>query len=231
MRPLVIIALVGCSSSSSPAPKPEQGSGSSVVVPPVVLSPDATPSTCIADGLGPLVNPPEYDPSCRDGGESCEARCARGDRDGCVSHAYDLQRAGQSATLAFSQGCRLGYAVACTNLGASLWLNSVSDEDHACARRLFERACEVREQFGCGMIGRMMAHDAKTPEEQQRARAHFEKTCADLGAMSCRMYAHHLEEGELGDFTPAKVKVLMHRACATGDEDACGHDSAAETFR
>jgi TPR repeat protein len=153
-----------------------------------------------------------------------------------MSRAYFIQRDPEQeaeATRLFGRACSLGLAIGCTNYGAGLWLNHqpASDADTACARRLFDRSCAAREQFGCGMAGRMMAADAKTPEQKQAARRWFDRTCTDLGAMSCRMYAHHLERGDLGDFDQATVHALMQRACDTGDEDACGHDNATETFR
>lgn len=80
------------------------------------------------------------------------------------------------------------------------------------------------------MLGRMLAYEATTPALQEAARAYFDRTCSDLGAMTCRMYALHLERGDLGTSEPATVKALMLRACETGDPDACGHDTADETF-
>jgi TPR repeat protein len=148
---------------------------------------------------------------------------------GCLLHAYALQQAeSKEADAAFLRTCKLGLAIGCTNYAAGLL---VFAHEPVCARRLFERACEVREPFGCGMLGRMLAFDAKTPELKAKARTYFDRTCSDLGAAICRMYAFHLEQGDLGPVEPATVKALMLRACETGDSEACGHDSAGETFK
>lgn len=79
-------------------------------------------------------------------------------------------------------------------------------------------------------LGRMMASAADSPDERAAARRHLERACDEFGAMPCWMYAHHLEEGQLGDHDPATVRALMKRACETGYDEACGHESASETF-
>jgi TPR repeat protein len=164
---------------------------------------------------------------------SCKQACADGDAFGCILHAYALQQAEavDEAQTAFGRSCKLGLAIACTNYGAWLWHKPRSKTDVACAKRMFDKACEVREPFGCGMAGRVLAQGAKTDEQRIDARLHFERVCREIGTMTCRMYALHVEKGDLGPPDPAQVKSLMERACSTGDQDACGHDTASETFR
>lgn len=213
---VTVLALAGCA-SSKPPPKSSPA-----------------PAACLADGLGALKSPPELDTACL-ADDSCARACAAGTADACMARGYSLQqdpaREGEARPL-YATACRLGLAIGCTNYGAGLWLSHqpASAADEACASRLFDRSCEVREQFGCGMAGRMMAAGAETPEQKEAARQFFDRTCTQLGAMSCRMYAHHLERGDFGPFEPATVRALMHRACETGDEDACGRETATETF-
>ncbi len=214
----VLGALVcGCGSAAKPAP--------------VV----AAAPPCLADGLGALHNPPLLDVACTAEGKSCRAACEANDPSGCMLYGYTLQRAdaGDLANAQFARACTLGLAIGCTNFGADLWLGHqpAAPPAVACARKLFERSCDVRETFGCGMLGRMVADAAKTPETRETARRFFDKTCTDLGAMSCRMYAYHLELGDLGPAEPATIHALMQRACDTGDADACGeHATVGETF-
>ncbi|HVK89025.1 MAG TPA: hypothetical protein VM513_33120 [Kofleriaceae bacterium] len=192
---------------------------------------EPTAKACVADGLGPLQVWASVDRTCVDD-NACERRCNDGDPRACLVHAYAQQEAGADSDQWFARACQLGSANACTNLGASLWLRrrSASEADTACAKRLFERACQAREPFGCGMAGRMLAAEATTPAQREAARRKFDDACNAFGAMSCRMYALHLENGDLGPHEPATVRALMLRACNTGDEDACGHETADETF-
>lgn len=190
----------------------------------------------MADGLGALRNPPELDTACTAEGTSCRAACEAGDPSGCMLYGYALQRADayDLANAQFARACTLGLAIGCTNVGAALWLGHqpASPPAVACAHKLFERSCGVRDSFGCGMLGRMAAVAANTPQSREAARLFFEKTCTDLGDTSCRMYAYHLEHGDLGTAEPATIHALMQRACDTGDSDACGeHATVVETFK
>ena len=148
-----------------------------------------------------------------------------------MHYAYALQRAerDRDADPVFARACKLGLAIGCTNYGAALWLMH-REPQPACARRLFTRACDASEPFGCGMLGRMLADAADTPARREEARRHFDRVCSNMGGMTCRMYAHHLVSGDLGDYDPATVKALMLRACNTGDDDACGTEDPEKTF-
>lgn len=193
----------------------------------------ATAAACLADDLGPLTSG-DRDPACVER-QTCGPRCAAGDADACLEHAYALERRDDPAsTRYYARSCQLGVAVGCTNYAAWMWLvgqpGSAPAPEAACARRLFERACAVDEAFGCGMIGRMRAAEASNAVDRAAARAHLERTCRRYGAMTCTMYAFHLEKGELGPHDPELVRDLLERACATGDDAACGHATAAEVF-
>jgi hypothetical protein len=218
----VLVGLVcGCASAATPAPANSTAAGA---------------PSCIADGLGTLHDPPELDTACAAKGASCRAACEAGDPSGCMLYGYTLQHdhTYDLANAQFARACTLGLAIGCTNFGAGLWLGhrSASPPAVACARKLFERSCGVRESFDCGMLARMRAVAAKTPQSREAARLFFEETCTDLGAMTCRMYAYHLERGDLGTAEPATIHALMQRACDTGDSPACGeHATVAETFK
>jgi hypothetical protein len=215
MRTWLWLVLVACS-TSKPLPPPP---------------PPAPKPACLADQIPALTSSPEHDASCQ-ADTTCEAKCTDGVADACMIHAYAVQRDGGDAAPLYARACKLGLAVGCTNYGAWLWLGNipVPPANEICARRLFEASCRAREPFGCGMVGRMMAENARTPAEQEAARRHFDATCNVYGAMSCRMYALHLERGQLGEVNRATVRALLLRACESGDPDACDHDTAAETF-
>ncbi|CAN5798361.1 hypothetical protein BH11MYX2_BH11MYX2_14990 [soil metagenome] len=77
----------------------------------------------------------------------------------------------------------------------------------------------------------MLAHDARTDEDRAAAKHFFDGICNDIGGTVCRMYALHVENGELGPPDASLSRALMIRACETGDDDACNHETASKTFR
>ncbi|MDX2092386.1 MAG: hypothetical protein SFX73_31270 [Kofleriaceae bacterium] len=208
------LVLTACSSSKPLAPPP----------------PREKP-VCLADQVPDLRSSEGADTNC-EGDGTCEARCNDGIADACVLHASAVQRAGGDYAPLYARACTLGLAIGCTNYGAWLWLAHLPapPSSEICARRLFEKACEAREPWGCGMVGRMMAENARSPTERDAARRHFDATCNVYGGVNCRMFALYLERGQLGDAQPATVRALLLRACESGDQKACGHDTAAETF-
>jgi TPR repeat protein len=212
LRGVLVVAVVGCSASpsrpTSPPPSPK----------------------CLADDVGVLRSPERMDTSCLEA--SCKQACDAGNADGCMMQAYELQRteADDEAQALFGRACKLGLAIGCTNFGANLFIAAKSKAEAACPKRLFEKACAVRESFGCGMVGRLLANWATTDDERTDARLHFERVCHDLGSVTCRMYALHIENGDLPPADPERVKDLLRRACDTGDDDACDHETAGETF-
>jgi TPR repeat protein len=141
-----------------------------------------------------------------------------------------VKTAGEAAHL-FERACTLGAANGCTNYAARIWANEHSEEQLACARRTFEKACAAREPFACGMVGRLML-ESTTPPPFAQGRKYLEDACNDLGGFPCRVLAKHLESGHLGDYSPELIRILLSRACAGGDPDACGDPkTASETFR
>lgn len=187
---------------------------------------------CLADELGPLRSPPEIDDAC-EAEATCERRCDEGDAHACLIHAWDVQaRDGSEAAQPwFAQGCRLGFAIGCTNYAAYHWDVDQAPADLTCARRLFDRGCGAGEVLACGMVARTMATAASTPAERDAARARFDQLCSDHGRYLCRMYAHHLEGGDLGPVERGAVRAVLQRACDSGDAQACGLDSTRVLFR
>ncbi|MDX2092385.1 MAG: hypothetical protein SFX73_31265 [Kofleriaceae bacterium] len=227
---VIAVSLAACRERHQPA---EHAFAPTTVAPgPAAVAPvDASPP-CLADGLGPLVAMGTYRRKCLDAG-NCAIACTDGSGDACIAHAYTVQqeRDSDAAQEWFVRACKLGVANGCTNVGAYFWTrDEASPADDACGKRLFELACNAGEAFACGMFGRVLAAEAETPEQQQAARRQLDSACTTYGAMSCRMYALHLEKGELGPSDPATVRALMVRACSTGDDAACGHEKAGETF-
>lgn len=207
------LALAACS-SSKPLPSP---------------APTAKPA-CLADKLGALEAPQgAHDTACLED-DTCEAKCTAGSADACMLRAYAAQKGGEDSQSLYARACTLGLAIGCTNYGAGLWLASgrPMPANEICARKLFEKACEVREPWGCGMIGRMMAWNARTPREREAARSHFDAACNVFGGATCMMYAMHLEAGHLGPAKPETVRALLFRACETGEQDACGRETAGD---
>lgn len=205
---MVLLIVAACSKKSEPKPK----------------------SACIADDLPTLRNELDFDHACVE--TSCKEPCAKGDGLACAAYAYALEREGKSTEKqdAFLRACQLGIAVACTNAGAGIWIGTSNEVTLGCAMRFFEAACEAGETLGCGMTGRLRAELAKTDEQRSQARLYFESVCAKHGGGSCRMFAFHLDRGELGARDESLVRELMQRACDTGDDEACGHEMPDETF-
>jgi hypothetical protein len=229
-RTLVLVAMLAACRERQPPAETATPPTAVALVPPPIAARDAAPP-CLADGLGPLVAKQSFSEKCLDAG-ICAVACTDGSPDACITHAYELEQRGDPAAHEwFARACKLGFAIGCTNVGAHIWTaKTASDADNACGKRLFELACKADEAFGCGMFGRVLAAEAETPEQQQAARRQLDSACTKYGAMSCRMYALHLEKGQLGPSDPATVRALMVRACSTGDDDACGHETADETF-
>jgi len=187
----------------------------------------ASDDVCVADAAGNLHLLPSV-PSCATDDWACRLKCKVGDGTSCLALAYSA--AGGDAKRLFGQACVLGVAIGCTNYAASIWADPASDAQLACARRTFQRACSVKEPFGCGMAGRFMLESTDSPSFAE-GRRYLEKSCDDVGGFSCRVLAKHLESGKLGPYRPEAIPVLLKRACATGDPDACGeHATAAGTF-
>ena len=221
-----VVAGCGAPATSRPVEPVEPASASVAVS---VAAP-----ACVADGLGEL-HVRYAQPACGDDVEACAAACAADDAGACMSAAYALEAAGDAEAGtrdAYGRACRLGLAIGCTNLGAYLWLTPAGEPgDPACARRLFDAACAADERFACAMVGRMMAAEATTPAARAAARAYFDQLCTDAGGVACRMYAFHLEQGDLGEASAGEIAPLLQRACETGDQESCGHTTAAEIFR
>jgi hypothetical protein len=164
---------------------------------------------------------------------SCERDCEANDANGCFAHAIKLQGDGDdhAAIRYFGRTCQLGSSIGCTNLGATRWaLGADAGITTTCMSRLFDASCAARDPWGCGMKGRFLSEHAKTDADRAAARAHFDRVCNDLGDVTCRMFALHLEKKQLGTWSPQLSRALMLRACETGDDLACGHDTASETF-
>lgn len=208
------IVLVGCSQSRTSADA------------------SAGETSCIVDSLGDL-HLLHSVPTCGTGDWLCRARCQLGEGAFCLGLAYSAgsdAKAESEAQGLYRRACILGEANACTNHAAFIWLEESSDEQSACARRLFEEACSVGESFACGMVGRVMLESRKNPLYVE-GRRYLEKACDEVGGFSCRVLAKNLESGKLGEYRPGLILDLLRRACAGGDPDACGtHETASETF-
>jgi len=165
----------------------------------------------------------------------CRDACMAGDADACLGRAYQIEReeseSGEAAVL-YNRACQLGLAVACTNYGATLWIDASSADAIDCSRRIFEKTCSAKERFGCGMLGRMLVEHGNGPEDVKHGQAGLERSCEQLKGFPCRVLAKHLESGVMGPYAPDRIKTLLARACDGGDEDACGeHRTADETFK
>ena len=188
---------------------------------------------CVIDWAAELALEWEHPDGCELDDLQCRDACFAGDAPSCVERGYRVQQVkgrDEEATLLFLRGCEYGHASGCTNYAAALWASSEVDQVRECARRIFDATCKARDPFGCGMLGRMMLEAAEEPGEIALGRRVLEDGCKDLGGFACRALALHLESGKLGPADPKRVKELLARACDTGDEDACDHDKADETF-
>jgi TPR repeat protein len=212
---LVVSTALGCSQA-----RPETQTGRSE-------------EACIADSMGALHLLSTL-PLCASDDWRCRVKCKVGDAASCLAMGYSAEKrspATPEARRLYHRACLLGAANACTNYAAGTWAGEASDDQLACARRVFEKACAVKEPFACGMVGRIML-ESTTPPAYAEGRRYLERACDQVGGFSCRVLATHLESGKLGDYRPEVVRSLLSRACAGGDPDACGeHATAAETFQ
>lgn len=190
-------------------------------------------AACLADSIGALRLRSTL-PECTKRRWLCEARCWLGFGEFCLTLGYAAQTAEapdqDRAFPLYRRACVLGEANACTNYAATIWSHKHTDEELACAQRIFDKACAVKEPFACGMVGRLML-EADTPAYSE-SRKYLERACDQVGGFPCRVLAKHLESGDLGEYQPGLIGTLLKRACAGGDPDACGeHQTAEETFR
>jgi TPR repeat protein len=185
---------------------------------------------CIANSIGTLRR--MTIPSCKKDAWMCRVRCIAGNAGACLSLAYQAEEGNNrdEAIRLYRRSCLLGEANACTNYAAHIWGRTHSGDELTCAQRTFEKACAAREPFACGMVGRLMIEDT-TPPSFAEGRKYLERACIDVGGFPCRVLAKHLESGKLGGYEPGGIRILLQRACAGGDPDACGDPAtAAETF-
>ena len=191
----------------------------------------ATPGdgACLADSVTAL-HLLSTVPTCPSGDLMCRAKCRLGDGGSCLGLAYsaDAKQGAEDDRQLYQRACLLGAANGCTNYAAGIWAeHDVSDKQLACARRVFEKACAVKEQFACGMVGRFMIESGSAPDLVE-SRRYLEAKCDQVGGMSCRVLARHLESGKLGAWQAYSTPGLLKRACAGGDVYACGHHATAE---
>jgi hypothetical protein len=212
MRALALLFVVACSSAPSRT-----------------TAPAATP--CLADEITTLKW--QLPDSACVAADRCAKDCDAKVANGCFLEAQRAEQRNDSsrALAGYARACKLGMSLGCTNWGAMTWVPSDTPTKELCAKRVFEAACRVRDAWACGMHGRFLAVAARTDEERSTARSYFDGLCNDIGDVTCRMYGFHLESEQLGTWSPALVKALMIRACETGDVDACGAETAKETFR
>jgi TPR repeat protein len=167
-------------------------------------------------------------------GSACGEACLTGDGIACYVRGIELEQGAHrtEAAAMYLRACRAGVSIGCTNYAAGLWVRQRND---ACAKRLFEQACAVDDAWACGMLGRIIVDDAASSppaaaraEQLRQGREILERSCRKLGGFSCRVLALEIERGHFGNADPSAVKVLLARACASGDSESCGSPPNAE---
>jgi hypothetical protein len=187
---------------------------------------------CVADSVAVLQRPASV-PSCARNELPCRLKCMAGNSASCLGLAYEAEKdptQKDETVRLFRRACLLGAANACTNYAASIWAAPHAESELTCARRTFEKACSAKEPYACGMVGRLMIENASPPAFAE-GRKYLEHACEDVGGFPCRVLARHLESGKLGRYERGSIHVLLRKACADGDDDACGEPAtASETF-
>ena len=109
----------------------------------------------------------------------CVRECRSGVGQSCYSAALDLQGAKETdlAQSLFLEGCRHGYASACTNGAAGRSSGKPSDE---CAAKTFDLVCQrAQDPWACTMLGLTLVRGSGLVRDLDRARWALARACAD----------------------------------------------------
>jgi TPR repeat protein len=143
------------------------------------------------------------DQACRDDPGACVSRCDQGDGGACYALGVGLQDHGREAEAEsrFEQACRAGSAIGCTNYGAGLLPDSVSEdaEEAVCAARIFERTCAAGERlWGCGMWGFVLVRGQGVQPDPAQALTVLERSCAETEYFACDVLGLAHRQGLFG---------------------------------
>ncbi len=128
-----------------------------------------------------------------------EPRCAPAGE--CTRLGYSLQTRGNTedlplAAVYYRQGCDLGDARACTNLGVMFENGQGVYRDDVKAAELYARGCENDDSFGCTYLGFMYHSGRGVPKSPVKAYEMFRLGCADSRSDACTHLGILYETGE-----------------------------------
>ncbi len=128
-----------------------------------------------------------------------EPRCAPAGA--CTRLGYDLQTRGGAedyslAAVYYRQGCDLGDARACTNLGVMFENGQGVYRDDVKAAELYTKGCESDDSFGCTYLGFMYHSGRGVPKSPVKAYEMLRLGCADSRSDACTHLGILYETGE-----------------------------------
>lgn len=148
-----------------------------------------------------------------------DARCAKGDLDGCAAQASDLIDHDNTRALAITtKACKKGHLRSCALQGIAMSYISARGWQ-AKAFKLWRRACDGGDTVGCRELG--LAHDEGLvgKPDPAKAEAMFELSCAgaDPDPVGCNRAAI----AAYGHSAFAHQLELASRSCALEDAEGC----------
>ncbi len=144
-------------------------------------------------------------------------RCERGDTAGCQTFGRLLSATDPARAFAvLTEGCALGGASACADLG---WMHAAS-QDYAAAGALWEAGCEAGSASACAGMGGLIRGGQGRKSDTAEAAA-FDLRACELDPRRCQTAAWLTLRG-LGTGRDVEIAVgFTERACQAGVQAAC----------
>jgi TPR repeat protein len=165
----------------------------------------------------------------------CVAKCEAGDAVACAEAGASLamdQRDYRAQLHLYTRSCNLGYMLGCTNLGATVMVDTPEwkpkQPNLACAGELFELTCDAKEANGCAMLGTAYIEGKARPKDLAKALAAYKRGCLDAPLrpsepgdlpsvqFACESLLDAHDHGTLGTVDPAIIAAAESRMCELG---------------
>ena len=153
-----------------------------------------------------------------------EPGCAPASR--CTRLGYDLQTRGGDQDLAlaavyYRQGCDLGDARACTNLGVMFENGQGVFGDEVKAAELYVKGCESNDSLGCTYLGFMYQAGRGVPQSPVKAYEMFRQGCEDSHSIACTHLGILFETGQGVHMDYGKAGRFYSQGCAGHHAPGC----------
>ena len=151
------------------------------------------------------------------------AGCAEGHETICLRGSRAAQEQGDMARLRdfVDQGCRLGNAVACGDLGISYVTGLARPVDIEAGVPLLQKSCAAGHGQACAHLGWMYYTATGLPANLPRAFELFAEGCDKGSGLACRNISLMYDAGELVEKDAARAAELRDLACRRGDRLSC----------